>query len=278
MDKALASSTTVSYGKHVKKFDRFCRDLNLKLHDGVKNDTIELWLTSLRQQGLAYSTVRSHLSAVKHHCIRWGVQAKLDTERIKLLLKGIKKDAGQQEVKSVVTMSHLKRLLRASERMLSHKLHCRFASMISVAFFGFLRPSEFCISQSGHQLQWGDIKFSKNNRSIRLTLTSYKHSCAVSKIYLRKNDKLFCPVRLLLEYRRQYSSSHGPNLFDVTQRKFGQLLDRVCLQARIKSHLTPHCFRHGGATWAGSQGWSDARIRTHGRWKSDAFKVYVKPH
>ena len=33
--------------------------------------------------------------------------------------------------------------------------------------------------------------------------------------------------------------------------------------------------RRGGATWASLQGWSDSRIRAHGRWSSGAFKKYI---
>ena len=64
-------------------------------------------------------------------------------------------------------------------------------------------------------------------------------------------------------------------LFDVTLQEFRATLEDVRLAASIRTHLTPHCFRHGGATWAANQGWPDARIKAHGRWKSDAYKRYV---
>ena len=36
-----------------------------------------------------------------------------------------------------------------------------------------------------------------------------------------------------------------------------------------------HSFRIGGACHAADRGYSDAQIRALGRWKSDAFKVYL---
>ena len=36
-------------------------------------------------------------------------------------------------------------------------------------------------------------------------------------------------------------------------------------------------FRIGAASHAADKGFSDAQIRTLGRWKSDAFKIYIRP-
>jgi len=37
-----------------------------------------------------------------------------------------------------------------------------------------------------------------------------------------------------------------------------------------------HSFRIGGACHATEKGYSDAQIRALGRWKSEAFKVYLR--
>ena len=41
------------------------------------------------------------------------------------------------------------------------------------------------------------------------------------------------------------------------------------------SHYKPHSFRIGAASFPADQGFTDAQIRGLGRWKSDAFKVYL---
>ena len=50
---------------------------------------------------------------------------------------------------------------------------------------------------------------------------------------------------------------------------------RVAVVAGLQDNVTPHALRRGGATWASLQGWSDSRIRAHGRWSSGAFKKYI---
>ena len=42
------------------------------------------------------------------------------------------------------------------------------------------------------------------------------------------------------------------------------------------SRYKNHSFRIGGACHAADKGYSDAQIRALGRWKSEAFKVYLR--
>lgn len=277
MEQALASSTAKIYEKHVSMFKNFCKHLKIDISQGFNCRAVELWLTKLHKEGVAYSTVRARLSALRHYCTRKNMDSGTDTPRIKLILRGIKKNATDRGGKAVVTLSHLTRLIETSGKVLSMRKHIRFAAMITVAFFGFLRPSEYCVSRVGHELQWSDVKFSKTSKSMRLTFSSFKHSTGPAKVQLVEMKKGYCPVKLMKQYQELYVNSHGSALFNVYQKEFACTLKKLCNYAKIKSHLTPHCFRHGGASWAGSQGWSDAQIRIHGRWKSDAFKRYVHP-
>ena len=276
MNQALATSTNRIYDKHVLMFKTFCSQLRIDISKGFTSKAVELWLTNLQKQNMAYSTVRARLSALRHYCIRKEILSELETPRIKLILKGIKKGEKKKNRKPLVTISHLKRLIMSSEKVLSKKKHSRFIAMIAIAFFGFLRPSEYCVSPVGHELQWNDVKFSKKFVSMRLALSSFKHSKKRAKVQLFSMRKDYCPVELMKKYRENYRNSHGLALFSVTQKQFGTTLRNLCAYANIKSKLTPHCFRHGGASWAERQGWSDAQIRTHGRWMSDAFKLYVR--
>lgn len=277
LDKALASSTKKVYTNQVNKFIKFCTELKLGLPGGYRDGSVELWLSKLRKEGAAYSTIRSHLSALRHHCIRYDIEARLDSSRIRLLLKGIKRDSGEQASKAAVTISHLKRLIDTSRRILDLRRHTKFEAMATVAFFGFLRPSEFCVTKAGHYIKWKNVKFSKRGNDVKIALSSFKHSTVGGLIYLNSRESSICPVECLKRYRKKFEGAHGEALFEITLEEFQKTLEMVRKGAGIRTLLTPHCFRHGGATWAGKQGWTDARIRTHGRWKSDAFKKYVRP-
>ena len=110
-----------------------------------------------------------------------------------------------------------------------------------------------------------------------LILTLFKHSRGRAKIHLTKEASSPCPVKSLLRYIATLSPATLTSpLFDISVEDYRQELAATVAAAGIKTKLTPHSFRHGGATWAAKRGWSDSRIRSHGRWHSDAFLCYIK--
>ena len=279
MDQALAASTTRLYQNSNTMFKNFVVTIGKTLRKALKDGSVELWLAQLSERGLSYGSVRSHLSALRHCCARRGLPAQLDSPRIQLILKGIKRDYTKKAPrKAVATTAHLKRLISTSKVIFNRKEHCRFAAMIALAFFGFLRPSEYCITPANHYLRWNDVKFSKQKNSVRLTLKSYKHSCKESIVQLSVTGSYCCPVKWLLSYMASYEYNHSIPLFDVTAKEFRVVLHELREAAGIKTKLTPHSFRHGGASWASNHGWPDARVRAHGRWHLDAYKQYVRAY
>ncbi len=91
-----------------------------------------------------------------------------------------------------------------------------------------------------------------------------------------------CPVSSLQTYVCVRPSVHGP-LFvfadksAVSASYFSDVLRR-CVQAAglpINSHR-PHSFRIGGATMAAQKGYTAVQIAEMGRWKSSAFKKYIR--
>lgn len=276
LEASVAPATALIYQKCVDKFVRFVRTLDASPHAVFDSRNVELWLTSLGGEGLAHGTVRSHLSALRHHCRRRGVTTNLDTPRIRMLLKGIMRKYRRPTVqKGVAKLSHLRRLVAASGCLNPDK-RSAFNAMIAVAFFGFLRPSEYCVTSAGHYLVRGSVKAGKSGH-ISLKFTTFKHSKGTATVKVRRfREKACCPVRLLRSYLAAADIRPEDPLFDITAGEFRNLLSTVGQVAGLKTKLTPHSFRHGGATWAASEHWPDARIRAHGRWSSDAYKVYVK--
>jgi hypothetical protein len=122
-----------------------------------------------------------------------------------------------------------------------------------------------------------DLRLSRPNKKIVLRFRSFKHCQSRAKVTIRGEAAMdpspFPYIKAFL--CRVPGPLQGP-LFDVPLAAFRVQLSEVMQHASIKTSLTPHSFRHGGATWAGRAGWPDARIKAHGRWRSDAYKLYVK--
>ena len=241
--------------------------------------TLELWVASLSRKGVSYGQVLSGLSAVRHHVKKHGRNAKLSSHRLELMLKSLKKKKKTTPEKKAVTLSHLKRLCRVSN-ILNTPEALLLRAMTTLAFFGFLRPSELCMSTSGHTLLRKDVKLGKNETCCYVRFKTFKHSVATQKIKIDKQaPRLICPVENLSAYLDSTTTASPERpLFDITTTEFKNTLDTLCHAAKIKSKITPHCFRVGGATWASKQGWSESRIQSHGRWKSGAYKTYIKAY
>ena len=240
-------------------------------------EALELWVASLSRQKVSYSSILTRLSAVRHKWKKLKGDRKLSSQRLTLMLKGLKRKSSKRPEKNPVTMSHLKRLHNAANRLGKDRA-CLFKAMSTLAFFGFLRPSEFCISRSKHHLHRKDVRLGKSGKSCRINFRSFKHSDGTRVVKIEEQAQSPISImKILRSYldRTPIAQPHQP-LFDMTLKEFRSLLQELCEEAAIKSKITPHCFRVGGATWANQQGWSDARIQHHGRWKSTAYKSYIK--
>lgn len=122
---------------------------------------------------------------------------------------------------------------------------------------------------------------------LEITIPHFKHSKSqFTTIHLAQNIKnpLLCPYQALTDFLnlRKHHSPESP-LFSFMENtpvlrkyltsqlqlalKFGNL-DLLKYQA--------HSFRIGAATSAAATGFTDIQIQNMGRWKSNAFKKYIR--
>ena len=97
-----------------------------------------------------------------------------------------------------------------------------------------------------------------------------------------QQQRKLCPVQLLSEYLHIWRPASGP-LFQLSD---GSEILRDYFIKQITSAfkfigLDPKCykshnFRIGGALFYAEIGFSDSQIRLMGRWRSDAFKRYIR--
>ena len=281
MSDSVAPVTRMQYKKHRAQFKNFCDTLHLSAKKSKFVEALQLWVAELSKQGASYGSVLAKLAAVRHHRKKSRKDAKLSSHRLELMLRGLKKRRRTGPGKIPVTISHMQRLHKAADSM-GNSEALRVKAMTTLAFFGFLRPSELCISRSNHHLRRQDVRINKTNRYCLIKFNTFKHSEGTQVIKIEEQTHgPIRPVKTIRTYLNTSNNSspsgHQP-LFDMTVEEFKDKIAELCQTAGIKSKITPHCFRVGGATWASRQGWPDARIQQHGRWKSGAYKSYIKPY
>ena len=160
-----------------------------------------------------------------------------------------------------------------------------------LAFFGFMRSGELTTSatQASTQeppLQRSDISVDSHVNP-QVLVVWLRHSKADPFgagvcIYLGRTGSVLCPVTSMLGYLAMRSSAPGP-LFQYAD---GSPLSRTHLVTQLRealsqagidtSNYSGHSFRIGAASAAAQAGYSDSLIQTLGRWKSDAFRLYLR--
>ena len=121
---------------------------------------------------------------------------------------------------------------------------------------------------------------------LKITITNFQHNTDKRPfvILTEQEDSMpFCPVQAMLDYCKLRGTHAGPlfchsDTSPITVGQFNTELHR-CLSfcGLDTSRYKGHSFRIGAACHAAEKGFSDAQIRTLGRWKSDAFKLYIRP-
>ena len=164
-------------------------------------------------------------------------------------------------------------------------------AMMVLAFYCFLRVGEMTLKSGGDHtkiIQLSDIQFeSAENQLLSMTVTirNYKHSdLQPKKIVLhRNNQNLICPVSVMGQYVSLVKHSHGPLFCFIC----GTPASYFYFNSSLKSFLlrfvglSPdlykgHSFRIGAATSAAARGVTLSVIQNLGRWKSNAFKNYIR--
>ena len=280
MSESVSDNTQKVYGVVLERLNKFCRTNKIK--DKFSSATIEVFVTHLHHQlTLSHSTIQSNLSAIRHHCHVNQIPILFDTPRLKLLLRGMKKSSSSHSSAprqtNKVSKQHLYRLCSAADVLYDNITARMYKAMFTIAFFGLLRPSEVASARETprHQLRRKCVRFGR--QVLMLTFFSYKHSDQSVNVKVDKlPDTYLCPWNNMYNYLSNSLLRAEDPLFPVTTVEFTNVLSGCAEKAGIKSKLTPHAFRRGGATWFSCQGMTDARLKAYGRWSSNAYLCYVK--
>jgi len=161
--------------------------------------------------------------------------------------------------------------------------------MCSIAFYAFLRVGEMTSTKShGPQpVQINQVVKLVNDTngivSLKLTLHDFKHSYnqpPFSIVITRAPT--FCPAQLMLDYLALRGYKPGPlfmtsNGHPISRATFTDQLSLALKFCGLNpARYKGHSFRIAVASHAADRGLSDTQIRVLGRWKSNAFRRYIR--
>lgn len=238
----------------------------------------------LRNEGKAPSTVATMMSGIGYVHKLLGCSDPTNSHLVQKTIALLRNAAPSSDTRMPITLPVLTRLVKAADTVITSDF-CRrlIKAMMVVAFYGFFRIGELtiCPGQS-HTIQLENVFISHDKIAIKLM--SYKHSKGLPHIISleKQTDGVPCPHHCLTEYLQVRGRSPGP-LFDmgdsqgVPKSLFTQMF-KFCVAACNwdTASFHSHSFRIGAATYAAQKGFSDAQIRLMGRWKSNAFRKYIR--
>ena len=287
---SLASSTHSLYQRGVDAFDNFRLTSGLARQWPAPYGHIVLFVAYMSLNGKSPATIGSYIAGVSHfHRVQnWTDPTKVFV--VRKLLEGSRRLSGKIDTRLPITLSILSRLTGLLNMVCNSSYESKlFKSAFSLAFFAFLRVSEFtatskkadcsrilsvldvsCLDHSSVQVR---VRFSKTDQEGRSTLLQV----------CRGPDSAVCPVEGLLNFLQVRPPGNGPLFWHMdksplTRYQFNSVLQKsVHLAGLGEGKFSTHSFRIGAATTAAGCGFSSEEIQRMGRWKSNVYSVYIRP-
>ena len=256
------------------------------------------YVAFLAGQGLKHRTIKAYLSGIRHLQIARGLGNPFTNgsmPQLECILSGVRRVEAQSatpaRVRLPITLPIMQHLREAWLTVPPHPEGAMLWAVACVGFFGFLRAGEFTVpSAEGYDpevhLNLADLAVDSHSdpSMIQLRIKQSKTDPFRQgvEVFLGRTGTAICPVTALVGYIAVRNPLPGP-LFILTS---GAPLTRPylvsSLQAALRSaglddkQYNGHSFRIGAATTAAQQGIEDSLIQTLGRWRSDAYKLYIK--
>ena len=290
----LASSTQRVYAAGKKKYLSFCSKCGVPPVP-VTEQGLVCFVASMVKQGLKHPTIKVYLSAVRHLQISMGGGDPRvgSMPQLELVVRGSKKEQAKcpQATRLPITPAILLRLRKVWEKHSSKWDGVMLWAACCLGFFGFLRSGELVSPAEGEfdpgqHLSFADVSVDDRSNpsllSVRIKQSKTDPFRQGTTVYLGKTGTSLCPVAAVLAFMAMRGPGEGP-LFRFQDRRplTRQRLVLALRQALAEAGLEPkdyagHSFRIGAATTAAACGLPIATIKTLGRWRSEAYQLYIR--
>ena len=232
----------------------------------------------------SHKNVLLHLAAVKFFAQIYGYTSDFrGPSRLSRLMKGIKRFQGKKHRRAKrvpITPPLLQQLLENLLRSpMKHDDKMMISAAMLVAFFGFLRVSEYTSEyvksyDPQFTLCWEDVTVHPFVAYIHLKSSKTDPFREGVTVRVASNGTPLCPVAALSRYMNSNSSKSGP-LFKFSGGRFLTRKGLMRILNLIKpegiKNMSTHSFRIGAATTAAAAGYPKWAIQALGRWSSNCY-------
>lgn len=238
---------------------------------------------------ISFKTAQNYLAGISYFL---KIQNRLDVTKsfvVSKMIEGMRRSAVSVDKRLPFTIPIMVRLMSSLPAICYSDYEAKlFSSAFALAFFGFFRLGEIVVSDKHHidkVLQISDVTIDQSLHKLEVHLKYSKNDqCGKGTVISipGSHNSPVCPVALLSQYVEIRPPVSGP-LFvhfsgaHLTRYQFSALLKKVVQNCGLDpSMYTSHSFRIGAATLAFTQGFKEEEIKSMGRWKSSAYKSYIR--
>ena len=296
MSHGLAVGTRRAYSSAQRAYLEFCERVSLSPIP-TSEHTLCLFVSSLAE-GRKASTIRAYLSAVRNLHVESG-RGDPTTPRppqLALVLRGIEREQAEQgrsggDQRLPIDAAALS-ALRAEWRGLTDRYESALLwAATCVGFFGCLRTAEFLVNSTEEfderrHLTYADVAVDdRENPSWARIRVKFSKTDQLGKgafAFLGRVRDGMCPVAALLQYLALRGAGQGPlfrfpNGDPLTRRRLVAAMREVLRRRGFDAdRFSGHSLQIGAATAAARVGCPEEKIKALGRWKSNAYKRYIR--
>ena len=249
------------------------------------------FMAHMVNEGLSAATIASTVSAIGYVHRMGCYEDPTDGFKVKKALVGVHRLAKSGDQRLPITQGILHKLLKVVDDICKERYDRHmYKAMYLIMFYGLLRVGEITTSRAADRakvVSVDDIKIFKRGKkvsSVSLSMRDFKHNLPTNTVTLKihATHKKFCPITHLLKYIAERGANAGPlfirsNGKPVSKGEFTRIFRKSATKVGLdEAKYKPHSFRIGGATRYAELGYEDSLIQRMGRWKSLAFRRYIR--
>lgn len=247
-----------------------------------------LWCSASSTRRVTTSTIKRYLSGLRMwHSLHDQRFPLVDSHRIRLLLKSCTRTQDTSPGKTRVGLT-LRDVLTITDLLISpNKLDLVTRSIILVGFWGLARLGELTENKDHPEvfIRRKDLTFYGGGTRARIALRMAKTAGPGEIQFLRlvSQPNRLDPINALHDLLQRIPGKPDDPLFPGASP--GKPMHRSIISAFLKAngptddhHWSGHSLRIGGASFQKYAGRGIPSLKRLGRWKSDAYKLYVSQY
>ena len=286
---SISPNTEAAYKTATNAFNHFLLEFQLSAAWPVNSQHVVLFVAYCFEKGLAPSTIHTYVAGVNHfHKLAGGSDLK-EVFMIKKLLEGCLRLRKKKDTRLPISIKILMNVSAILPSVCYDEFEVKmFRAAFLLAYFGLFRVSEIVASSNlavNRSISWRDVSMGHENKHLVIILRISKTSQCGAPITLkipRETNAELCPVQAVQDYLAIRPNFQGPffchaNGAPTTRGQFSAVLAKSI--GRILpgcKTIKSHSFRIGRATQLFGMGLSGDKIKMLGRWRSDAYKSYIR--